>query len=391
MNITARTCLAAIYFIGAWAGSECDAQHPVRFRLQVLAVDANEGCAVVDVDNDGHKDVVAGRNWYQQPNWTARPLRLVEDWNGYTHTNGDFAYDVNGDGLQDIVAGGFVLPEVRWYENPGPENARRGFLWKSHLLANTGQTTNELSFLRDLDGDGRPEWISNQWNASAPLIVWTLQRSESGDEPYEIVPHKIGEHNGHGIGFGDLNNDGREDILVGTGWYERPATAPWSSPWTFHADWQRGFSCPMLVRDIDQDGKNDVVWGNPHDFGLYVWFADGIDGNGKLKFREHEIDKSYSQAHALEFADLDGDGQDELITGKRVRAHNGNDPGGNEPPLVCYYTWDSDAQKFTRHMIDRGHVGIGLQIRPIDIDGDGDIDLVMAGKDGTKILFNESR
>jgi hypothetical protein len=207
---------------------------------------------------------------------------------------------------------------------------------------------------------------------------------------HTLVPHTIGASaNGHGIGFGDINNDGREDIIVGTGWYERPAEGPYSGPWQYHDDWDRHLSCPVLVRDINRDGKNDIIWGNPHDFGVFMWLSEGIDESGKFQYQEVEIDRSFSQPHCLTFADLDGDGQDELITGKRVFAHNGNDPGGREPPVVCYFTWDAQTEKFQRHEICRGEVGIGLQIRTADMDGDGDIDIVLAGKDGTQILFNE--
>ena len=103
------------------------------------------------------------------------------------------------------------------------------------------------------------------------------------------------------------------------------------------------------------------------------------------------IDDSFSQPHALAFADLDGDGRDELITGKRVRAHNGRDPGGTQPPLVCYYTWKPGTTDFSRHVINEGSVGIGLQIRTADLDADGDVDIVLAGKEGTQILFNRRK
>ena len=101
---------------------------------------------------------------------------------------------------------------------------------------------------------------------------------------------------------------------------------------------------------------------------------------------------SYSQAHAMILADLDGDGQPELITGKRHRAHNGRDPGGQEPACVYYYKWDPKTVKFTRYPIDvSGKVGIGLQIRVADLNADSLVDVAVAGKSGTYVLFNRGK
>jgi len=380
------------------------AGHPVFFDVQLLAVDANEGCAVGDFDNDGWLDVSAGRNWYRNPGgdagdsgaWVPRPLRLLEDANGYTHSNGEYAYDVDVDGFDDIVSGDFFTDPVKWYRNPGETGVMRGLLWTPGTLANTGQSSNEIGMLLDIDvdQDGTPEWIANQWTRDAPLIVWRFApgsidaaNGQNNDAP-RLVGHTIGPKNGHGIGFGDINNDGRDDILVGTGWYERPEGDPYAGEWAFHDDWDDDFSCPMLVRDVNGDGVNDILWGNPHDYGVFAWLGQGADNDGRLTFEEVTLDDSFSQAHAIHLADLDGDGRDELITGKRVRGHNGNDPGSDDPWLVVYYTWDEDFKEIKRHTICEGVAGIGLQIRTADLDQDGDLEVIVPGKDGTQILWN---
>jgi len=367
------------------------AQHPVKFDVQLLAVDANEGVAVADYDNDGKLDISAGRNWYRNPGddgaWVPRPLRLIEDRDGYIDSNGEHAYDVDGDGLIDVVSGSFWLNTVQWYKNPGQPALERGLLWQRKLFVETSQTTNEIGMLMDIDleDDGKPEWIANQWNKNQPLIIW--HRDKEG----KFAGHVVGPKNGHGIGFGDINNDGRDDIVVGCGWYERPEGDPYAGPWKFHADWDRMFSCPMLMSDVNGDGLNDLIWGNPHDFGVFVWLSEGFDDDGKFKYKEVKLDDSFSQAHAIHLADLDGDGRDELITGKRVRAHNGRDPGHSDPAIVVYYTWDEKFSAFGRHIIADGTAGIGLQIRTADLDGDGDLEIIVAGKDGTQILWNRSK
>ena len=71
----------------------------------------------------------------------------------------------------------------------------------------------------------------------------------------------------------------------------------------------------------------------------------------------------------MAWADLTGDGQPDLITGKRVRAHSGGDPGSKEAPAMYCYSWDRRRARLTRHLIAKG-VGTGLQIRTADLNSD---------------------
>lgn len=388
----AFSCAGVFLLMVCVDDEHCIAAPTLEFDTLVLAIDSNEGCDVGDIDGDGQTDVVAGRMWFCNGDWTPRPVRLIDDKNGYTRSNGDFLVDVNQDGWLDVVSGDFFSPIVHWYENPKSRSLDRGLLWNRHELADTGSNTNEFSMIRDMDGDGRPEWITNSWIPKSPMVIWQLKPGDQEIQPWKLKGHMLssklrGVGQGHGMGFGDVNNDGQEDVLVGTGWYERPADDPWSRPWKFHADWNRKLSCPVVVLDVNNDNLADVIWGNPHDFGLYLWLGQGVDSSGKLAFDEELIDETYSQLHAVHLADLDGDGTQELITGKRVFAHNGKDPGGGQPPQLCYYKLGPTAGQFQRYVIDRGRVGIGLQIRTADLNADGKLDIVVAGKEGTQILL----
>ncbi len=88
-------------------------------------------------------------------------------------------------------------------------------------------------------------------------------------------------------------------------------------------------------------------------------------------------------------ADLDGDGDLDLVTGKRYFAHNGSDPGGHEPLGVYWYELKSGpSPRWTRHAISGAKaIGAGLNIPVIDLDGDGDLDVIVTGKWGGPVWF----
>jgi hypothetical protein len=361
----------------------------VTFRKHRLSLDSNEGCTVADVDRDGQLDVIAGPAWYKGPNFDARPLRTLPTTSEFTSNNGDHALDVNQDEWIDVISGDWGAKEVHWYENPGAEGLENKTLWKKHLLVD-GRGQNEAYFLVDLDGDAVPEILVNCWEEKAPVVAWKLHRDGG---KVTTTRHIIGENGcGHGMVIGDINADGRDDIVVGKGWYEAPATSPLVRPWKHHAGFELGhFSTPGLIVDVNRDGLADIVYGQGHDYGL-AWQEQIKGDDGAIGWKHHLIDKSYSQAHTLAWADLDGDGHSELIAGKRVRGHGGNDPGAHEPTCLYRYVWDTGKNAFVRRTIaqDNG-VSTGMQINVVDFNQDGALDIAVAGKTGTYVLINERK
>jgi hypothetical protein len=357
----------------------------LRFEVKLLAVDSNEACEIADFNNDGILDISAGRNWYAGPDYAPRPLRDIGEFGiDYMENNGEHAIDMDGDGWTDILAGTFMPTEVRWYKNPGKEALKIGKLWTRNTLQETAPD-NEITYLRDFDGDNKPEYVANSWVEKNEQLIWKIETDVADQSMRKCT---VGSENGHGIGFGDINGDDREDILFQNGWYERPEGNPLTQTWTLHSDWDwKHSSCPMIVTDLNGDGMNDVINGSAHNYGVY-WMEQLASKEGKTQWKKHIIDDSWSQAHTLAWEDLDGDGTKDLITGKRVRGHSGKDPGSEEPPVMYYYTWDKKTKIFTRRIIAEG-VGTGLFIRTADLDKNGKLDIVVSGKSGTYLMLNE--
>lgn len=365
-------------------------ESPIQFKKHKLATGLYEGCSVADINRDGKLDITCGPFWYEAPNWNAHELRHVELQGEYASNYGEYAMDVNRDGWPDVVSGGWFSPILAWYENPGLRQT--GEQWKQHIIGDDLQST-EAILLRDIDRDGREDILINRYDATAAPAYFAyvgFDKSETGFEKRIIGI----EGRGHGMGVGDINGDGRDDIVTPNGWYECPIDPVreawvWHGGGGFHADHS---SVPLLVDDFNLDGYSDAVYGHAHDFGLY-WLEQTRDSAGRVAWIQHTIDDTYSQIHCPILVDLDRDGTNDLIAGKRYRGHNGADPGAMEPNCIYWYKIKKGPDPtFTRYIVSYDEdIGMGMTTRVVDIDYDGDIDIVAAGKTGLYLLENATR
>ena len=360
-------------------GNGPDGKPRIAFLAHRLGTDHAEGITTLDMNHDGFLDLVSGAYWYENPgalggDWKQHQYRTVGIHNEFVSDCGEWTIDVNHDGLPDIVTAGWITNGLWWYENPNKPDT----LWQKHLIADSYDT--EGGVMADINGDGKPDIALAHYNHSG--ILWV---DFSGSQPRV---HHVGgkEQDGHGIGVADINGDGKPDILTPHGWFQNIDAD--NDKWEWHPDWSLGDTgFPILGYDVNNDGHLDLIYGQGHGYGLYWLEQTGTPAH--RTWTRHTIDESFSQSHALLLTDIDGDGQPELITGKRYRGHSGNDPGSYDPVVLYAYRIDRTTGTFTRTTLSaNGTASAGTQIVAADFDHDGDIDIASAGKLGVHFLEN---
>ncbi len=386
-------------------------------KLQLTNEFWGEGMGYGDFNHDGKMDVAYGPYWWEGPDFKVRhtyaddshrskikkPDGTEVEFNGYkgalSHENeysGNFivyGYDFNGDGWSDILVIGFPGAEAFWYENPKGGNGP----WEKHLAWDN--VDNESPEFTDLLANGKPVLVCNshgyfgyaQPDPMHPTAKWAWHNISSKGGWQRFT---------HGIGVGDVNGDGKPDIMEAGGWWEQPASLEGDPVWKKHDALFGKGGAQMYAYDVNGDGKPDVITSlEAHGHGL-VWFEQTNEG-GAEGWIKHTISGTkpeeslqgivLTQPHAIELVDMNGDGLKDIVTGKRFWAHGPEgdvDPNG---PAVLYWfelkRTGHDVQ-WIAHLIDDDS-GVGTQVSVADINGDGKPDVIVGNKKGAFVFLRK--
>lgn len=381
----------------------------------------SEGANIGDLDRDGHPDVIAGPWWWKGPDFNVRtefypatatfslklgpstsvPVPGFEGTLGKENRYSDnffvWTYDFNGDQWLDILVVGFPGKETAWFENP---KAAASGPWPRHVIFD--QTDNESPTFTDLTGDGKPELVcitKGRYGYAGP-------DAKSPEKPWVFHPitpdNKYGNFT-HGMGVGDVNGDGRADLMEKDGWWEHPASLSGDPEWKFHAAPMGIGGSQMHAYDVNGDGLNDIITGlAAHGFGL-AWYEQFRE-NGEIKFREHILMNKepaenrygvkFSELHAIDVVDMDGDGVRDIVTGKRFWSHGRTgDPDRNSAAVLYWFKLVRGANgevDFLPYRIDDDS-GVGTQVAVVDVNRDGRPDIVVGNKKGAFVQIQDRR
>jgi hypothetical protein len=411
--------IVAVLLLGLGAAASGEELHAFK-KVQLHDQFWSEGANFGDLNNDGKNDLIAGPWWWEGPDFKKRheyypatatfqlkvgPMTSVsvpgfEGTLGSKNTYSDnffaWAYDFNKDGWNDILVVGFPGQDTSWFENP----KGRETTWERHKIFE--ETDNESPTFADLTGDGKPELVcitkgrygyaTPDW--SDPAKPWTF---------HAISPNNKYGNFTHGMGLGDVNGDGRLDLLEKDGWWEQPASLAGDPPWVFHRQPFGVGGSQMYAYDVNGDGLNDVITGlAAHGFGL-AWFEQYRDG-AEIRFHEHIIMNKetrenkygvkFSELHAIDLVDMDGDGLKDIVTGKRFWSHGRTgDPDRNTAAVLYWFKLVRHPDKtvdFIPYLIDSDS-GVGTQVIAADINGDGLPDIVVGNKKGVFVHLHEKK
>ncbi|WP_094545528.1 FG-GAP repeat domain-containing protein [Petroclostridium xylanilyticum] len=384
----------------------------VNFKKKIIAeivnvtltseMDMNTFSAVGDINNDGLVDVViGGRNgkmvWLENRGENEEwDIHLIDkDLVGIEC--GGTVYDITGNGYPDVVVGSDVRrDEIFWWENPANEKGK----WKKRLIAKTGNNQFHDIVFADVTNDGAMSIVfTNQQNGGThlyripipedptmspwPGIEKIASKIAESIEPWQW--NKEGLQPEEGLAIGDIDGDGKNEIVCGTHWFKYGG-----GKWYRHKYAKDYISTKVFIADVDGDGKNEIILSegdaciyNKPQGGKLAWFKPSNEITGM--WQEHLIDENLLDPHSLKAGDICGNSKVDIFVGEIGVADENRDYKGRKP---CIFIYENDGKgNFIKHIVDEGtgiHDGF-----LVDLNNNGKLDIVgkpLHGKERWKVV-----
>jgi putative heme-binding domain-containing protein len=363
-------------------------RHAVPLPESIWSVEA------VDANRDGKLDLIAmgetkvfallAPDWKPQVLFDAREPKML-----YC-----VAFDADRDGDLDIAVGRYRVPwieyrqaraagkatdepkgpdfSIAWLENTG----RVGEPWPWHVIDREFNGIHGL-WTGDVNGDGAKDLLADSIMGPAfPKSLAWFQTPPRGESAFKrhLITQGGADGRPHYLDFADLSGDGRGDLLVGDSgggtftWWEQGAA---DQPWAKHSIAKENGATNLRAADVNGDGVPDVVASCGHGTGVF-WFEGPA-------WKKQVIDAGLRDPHALAVGDFDGDGDQDVAT------------ASFGAKLVRWYQNDGKGS-FTAHDIDTTNRQEAYDLKAVDLDGDGRLDLILAGREtGNAVWYRNQR
>lgn len=333
---------------------------------------------VGDIDGDSFPDLVMGGyqserlNWYRYPNWDKYVIHTPD----VEFTTDGALGDIDGDGDLDIaVPDGNSGDNLRWFENPRPTgDPAVGSQWVEHTIGSIGNWGKDV-YVADYDSDGRLD-VATRQQLSAMIFFQT------GDDVWTKMTFSGLNLGNEGMTSGRVDSDANEDLVLRGTWVRNPggSAARTASNWTQYTIGAANSDFKALVVDLNQNGVIDVLFSSSENTDEVVWY-EPTTGNPTGSWTKHVIVSSLERAHTLQAADMDLDGDLDVVL---AQMHT-----STAKELMIMENLDGSATSWQKQVIDNTGLHNG---KVADIGNDGDYDIFganWAGNPPVKLYVNE--